>query len=32
MKSGQAKLDGCKGGGSGGRVKMLLTPGSQNRQ
>ncbi|WP_025031055.1 LptA/OstA family protein [Nitratireductor aquibiodomus] len=32
MKNGQAKLDGCKGGSSGGRVKMLLTPGSQNRQ
>ncbi|EKF20063.1 LptA/OstA family protein [Nitratireductor pacificus] len=32
MKSGLAKLDGCKGGGSGGRVKMLLTPGSQNNR
>ncbi|WP_367716317.1 LptA/OstA family protein [Nitratireductor sp. GISD-1A_MAKvit] len=32
MKNGQAKLDGCDGGGSDGRVKMLLTPGSQNRQ
>ncbi|MCR4267352.1 LptA/OstA family protein [Nitratireductor sp. ZSWI3] len=32
MKNGQAKLDGCKGGNSDGRVKMLLTPGSQNRR
>ncbi|WP_048645484.1 LptA/OstA family protein [Nitratireductor soli] len=32
MKSGLAKLDGCKGGNSAGRVKMLLTPGSQNKR
>ncbi|EKF44408.1 LptA/OstA family protein [Nitratireductor indicus] len=31
MKNGQAKLDSCKGSKSAGRVKMLLTPGSQNR-
>lgn len=30
MRSGQAKLDGCGGTQSGGRVKMLLQPGSQN--
>lgn len=32
MKTGQAKLDGCGNGDTGGRVRMLLTPGSQNRQ
>lgn len=32
MGSGQAKLDGCKESGSASRVKMLLTPGSQNRR
>ncbi|WEX09554.1 LptA/OstA family protein [Chelativorans sp. AA-79] len=32
MKSGQATLESCKGGGSNGRVKMLLTPSSENRQ
>lgn len=31
MKTGQAQLDGCGGTGTGGRVKMLLQPGSQNR-
>nr|WP_250157221.1 LptA/OstA family protein [Tianweitania aestuarii] len=31
MKTGQAQLDGCGGTQSGGRVKMLLQPGSQNR-
>jgi lipopolysaccharide export system protein LptA len=31
MRSGQAQLDGCGGTESGGRVKMLLQPGSQNR-
>lgn len=31
MKTGQAQLDGCGGNQSGGRVKMLLQPGSQNR-
>lgn len=31
MKTGQAQLDGCGGSQSGGRVKMLLQPGSQNR-
>ena len=30
MKTGQAQLDGCGGTQSGGRVKMLLQPGSQN--
>lgn len=32
MKSGEAKLDGCADGesGSGGRVRMLLTPDAQN--
>lgn len=32
MASGQATLESCKDGGSGGRVRMLLTPDSQNRQ
>jgi lipopolysaccharide export system protein LptA len=32
MKTGQATLESCRDGGSGGRVRMLLTPGSQNRQ
>lgn len=33
MKSGQAQLDGCGGGGdSGGRIKMLITPGSAKKQ
>ncbi|WP_041544886.1 MULTISPECIES: LptA/OstA family protein [Chelativorans] len=32
MKTGQATLESCKDGGSGGRVRMLLTPSSQNRQ
>ncbi|MCT8999098.1 LptA/OstA family protein [Chelativorans intermedius] len=32
MATGQAKLESCKGEGSGGRVRMLLTPGSENRQ
>ncbi|UUP17936.1 LptA/OstA family protein [Nitratireductor thuwali] len=31
MNSGQAKLESCKDGKSAGRVKMLLTPGSQDR-
>ena len=31
MRTGQAQLDGCGGNESGGRVKMLLQPGSQNR-
>lgn len=31
MRTGEAKLDGCKQGEQKGRVKMLLTPGSQNR-
>jgi lipopolysaccharide export system protein LptA len=31
MKTGQAQLDGCGGTERGGRVKMLLQPGSQNR-
>ncbi len=31
MRTGQAQLDGCGGNTSGGRVKMLLQPGSQNR-
>lgn len=32
MKTGQATLEGCSEGESGGRVKMLLKPGSQERQ
>lgn len=32
MKSGQAKLDGCGGGESSGRIKMLITPGSAKKQ
>lgn len=33
MGSGRAQLEGCAGaGGSGGRVRMLLQPGSQERQ
>lgn len=32
MASGQATLESCKDGGSDGRVRMLLTPDSQNRQ
>jgi len=31
MKTGQAQLDGCDGGGSGGRVKMLITPDSAKK-
>lgn len=32
MATGEAKLDGCAGGeGNGGRVKMLLKPGTQDR-
>jgi lipopolysaccharide export system protein LptA len=31
MRSGLAQLDGCGGSGSGGRVKMLLKPSSQDR-
>jgi len=32
MKTGQAKLESCQDGGANGRVRMLLTPESQNRQ
>ncbi|TWG91320.1 lipopolysaccharide export system protein LptA [Mesorhizobium sp. J18] len=32
MQTGQATLEGCNEGKSGGRVKMLLKPGSQERQ
>ncbi|WP_163265038.1 LptA/OstA family protein [Chelativorans alearense] len=32
MATGQATLESCKEEGSTGRVRMLLTPGSQNRQ
>jgi lipopolysaccharide export system protein LptA len=31
MSTGQAQLDGCGGNETGGRVRMLLQPGSQNR-
>ncbi|MCC0039535.1 MAG: LPS ABC transporter substrate-binding protein LptA [Brucellaceae bacterium] len=31
MKTGKSQLDGCGGKESGGRVKMLLQPGSQDR-
>lgn len=31
MATGQAQLDGCGGNQTGGRVKMLLNPGSQRR-
>ncbi|WP_309082553.1 LptA/OstA family protein [Chelativorans sp.] len=32
MKTGQATLESCADQGTGGRVRMLLTPGSQDRQ
>jgi len=32
MKTGQATLESCKNGDSGGRVRMLLTPNSQTTQ
>lgn len=32
MQTGQGKLESCKEEGSTGRVRMLLTPGSQDRQ
>lgn len=32
MKTGKARLDGCGGGSGGGRIKMLITPGSAKTQ
>lgn len=32
MRNGQAKLDGCGGAEGGGRIKMLITPGSAKKQ